>query len=263
MKIYDRLIGMEDIKNIKLTVEYDGTNYAGWQRQTNALSIQQVLEEALLKLTGEKCKIIGSGRTDSGVHAKGQVANFLTGCNIPPNKFSYALNSVIPSDIRVLHSQEVSKEFHSRYCALARRYKYSILTRPHGPAIARNYYYHIINMLDVAAMSDAAEYLKGTHDFNAFRSVGGSSKSTVRTIYEAYWEWDHPYLYFNIKGNGFLYNMVRIIVGTLIEIGKHKLVPLDMKRIIALKDRHNAGPTAPAHGLCLEEVYYDLFSLTC
>lgn len=251
---------MGDIKNIKLTVEYDGTNYAGWQRQANALSIQQILEEALLKLTGQKSKIIGSGRTDSGVHAKGQVANFLTGSNIPPNKFSYAFNSIIPSDIRVLHSQEVPKDFHARYCALAKRYKYSIFVRPHGPAIGRSYCHHIRNAPDVAAMSDAAEYLKGAHDFNAFQSAGGSSKSTVRTIYEAYWEWDDPYLYFNIKGNGFLYNMVRIIVGTLIEVGKHKLAPLDMKRIIASRDRRNAGPTAPAHGLCLEEVYYDLFS---
>ncbi|MGI6189207.1 MAG: tRNA pseudouridine(38-40) synthase TruA [Clostridiales bacterium] len=245
------------MKNIKLLIEYDGTNYSGWQRQTNALSVQQVLEEALAELTGESITIIGSGRTDSGVHAKGQVANFATTSSIPPDKFSYAINTLIPPDIRILHSQEVSMDFHARYSAVAKRYRYSVLTRPHAPAIGRNYYYHIPDILDVDAMNDATRYIIGTHDFKAFQSGGASSKSTVRTVYEAYWKQEPPCrLYFNVKGNGFLYNMIRILVGTFIEIGRHKISSSDMKNILESGKRNNAGPTAPPHGLCLEQVYY-------
>ncbi|NLX69683.1 MAG: tRNA pseudouridine(38-40) synthase TruA [Clostridiales bacterium] len=245
------------MKNIKLLIEYDGTNYSGWQRQTNALSVQQVLEEALFKLTGENVTVIGSGRTDSGVHARGQVANFFTASAIPPDRFSYALNTLIPSDIRVLDSGEVPGDFHARYSAVAKRYKYSIFMRAQAPAIGRNYYYHIPDRLDVDAMKAAVRYIIGTHDFKAFQSSGGSQKSTVRTVYEASWELQSPdCLYFNIKGNGFLYNMVRILVGTFIEIGRHKMTPSGMKYILESGERANAGPTAPPHGLCLEEVYY-------
>jgi tRNA pseudouridine38-40 synthase len=247
----------ESMRNIKVVLEYDGTNYAGWQRQKNALSIQQVVEEALYKLTREKITVIGAGRTDSGVHARGQVANFFTASRIPAERFSFALNSVLPPDIRVLESQEVSHEFHARYSAKAKQYRYSICMRPHAPAIARNYYYHVPDILDVDAMNVATQYIIGTHDFKAFQSAGSSVKNTVRTVYEAYWVWEPPcYLYFNIKGNGFLYNMVRILVGTFIEIGRHRMLESDIKRILESGDRDKAGPTAPAHGLCLERVYY-------
>jgi tRNA pseudouridine38-40 synthase len=245
------------MKNIKLLIEYDGTNYNGWQRQANALSIQQVLEEALFKLTGEDTTLIGSGRTDSGVHAKGQVANFFTKSSIPPDRFSYAINALLPPDIRILHSREVPMDFHARYSAVAKRYKYSIFMRPHAPAIGRNYYYHIVDILDADAMNEAARYIIGTHDFKAFQSAGSGVKDTVRTVYEACWKLEPPCcLYFYIKGNGFLYNMVRILVGTFIEIGRHKMEPADMKSILESGERENAGPTAPPHGLCLERVYY-------
>lgn len=245
------------MRNIKLVLEYDGTNYAGWQRQKNALSIQQVVEEALYKLTGEKITVIGAGRTDSGVHARGQVANFFTASRIPADRFSFALNSLLPYDIRVLESQEVPPEFHARYWAKAKQYRYSICARTHAPAIGRNYYYHVPDVLDVEAMNAAAQYIAGTHDFKAFQSAGSSVKNTVRTIYQARWIWEPPcYLYFDIKGNGFLYNMVRILVGTFIEIGRHRMQESDMKRILESGDRDKAGPTAPAHGLCLEKVYY-------
>lgn len=245
------------MRNIKLVLEYDGTNYAGWQRQKNALTIQQVLEEALYKLTGEKITVIGAGRTDSGVHARGQVANFLTASRIPAERFSFALNSVLPWDIRALDSHEVPHEFHARYWAKAKHYRYSIWVRPHAPAIGRNYYYHVPDSLDVDAMKAATRYIIGTHDFKAFQSTGSSAKNTVRTIYEAYWTWEPPcYLYFDIKGNGFLYNMVRILVGTFIEIGRHKMSESDIRQALESGDRNKAGPTAPAHGLCLEKVYY-------
>jgi len=245
------------MRNIKLVLEYDGTNYAGWQRQKNALTVQQVVEEALYKLTGEKITVVGAGRTDSGVHARGQVANFFTASRIPAERFCYALNSALPYDIRALESQEVSHEFHARYWAKAKRYRYSICVRPHAPAIARNYYYHVPDVLDVDAMNAAAQYIIGTHDFKAFQSAGSSVRNTVRTVYQARWIWEPPfYLHFEIKGNGFLYNMVRILVGTFIEIGRHRMPESDMKRILESRDRDEAGPTAPAHGLCLEEVYY-------
>lgn len=245
------------MRNIKVVLEYDGTNYAGWQRQKNALSIQQVMEEALCRLTGERVTVIGAGRTDSGVHARGQVANFITASSIPAERFGFALNSLLPPDIRVLESEEVPHEFHARYWAKAKQYRYSICARTHAPAIARNYYYHVPYALDVKAMNAAAQYIIGTHDFKAFQSAGSSVKNTVRTVYQACWTWEPPcYLYFDIRGNGFLYNMVRILVGTFIEIGRHRMQASDIRRILESGDRDEAGPTAPAHGLCLMKVYY-------
>lgn len=244
------------MRNIKLIIEYDGTGYGGWQKQKNAPSIQQEIEEGIYKLTRERVTLIGSGRTDSGVHARGQVANFLTSSNLPPDRFSYALNSVLPEDIRVLSSQEVDYKFHARYSAKGKRYRYSMIIRPHGTAIGRNYYYHLRHRLDIDAMKKASKYLIGTHDFKAFQAAGSSVKDTIRRIDRAELTWEEPYLYFDIEGNGFLYNMVRIIVGTLILVGQNKIEYKMMDNIIKSKDRQMAGPTAPAHGLCLEEVYY-------
>ncbi len=244
------------MKNIKLIIEYDGTAYGGWQKQKNAPTIQQEIEDGIYKLTGERVNLIGSGRTDSGVHARGQVANFLTSSKLPPERFSYALNSVLPKDIRVLSSEEVDHKFHARYSAIGKRYRYSMIIHPHGTAIGRNYYYHVRHKLDIDAMVKASQYLLGTHDFKAFQAAGSSVKDTVRRIDRAEFKWEEPYLYFDIEGNGFLYNMVRIIVGTLILIGQNKIEYKMMEDIIKSKDRNMAGPTAPPHGLCLEEVYY-------
>ena len=244
-------------RNIKITVEYDGTNYGGWQRQTNSPSIQEELEEGLYKLTGKTIIVQGAGRTDSGVHARGQVANFFTQSSIPPHRFSLALNAVLPRDIRVVESKEVSPDFHSRYCAKARHYRYSMFVGPSGLAIGRHYYYHIPVQLDIESMEKAVEFFKGTHDFKAFQAAGSIAKTTVRTIYHIKLAWQEPYRYLDIIGNGFLYNMVRIIAGTLIYVGKGKIPYQSVEDIIKTGDRTLAGPTAPAHGLCLEKVYYD------
>ncbi len=244
-------------RNIKIIVEYDGTNYGGWQRQKNSPSIQEELEKGLFKLTGKKILVQGAGRTDSGVHARGQVANFFTDSLIPPHRFSLALNAVLPRDIRVVESREVEADFHARFCAKARHYRYSMFIGPSGPAIGRHYYYHIPVQLDLEAMKKAVELFKGTHDFKAFQAAGRVSKTTVRTIYDAKLTWQQPYLYFDIIGNGFLYNMVRIIVGTLIYVGKGKIDYREIENILKTGDRKLAGPTAPPHGLCLEKVFYE------
>ncbi len=244
-------------RNIKITIEYDGTDYGGWQRQTNSPSIQQELEEGLLKLTGEKITVQGAGRTDSGVHAKGQVANFFTNSSIPPERFCFALNTVIPHDIRVVDSKEVPKDFHSQFCAKARHYRYSMVMDPHGIAIGRDYYYHIPVRLDIESMEKSLEFFIGTHDFKGFQAAGAMTKTTVRTIYDAKLSRRGKYLYLDILGDGFLYNMVRIIAGTLIYIGKGKMRCNRVKDILRTGERKLAGPTAPPHGLCLEKVYYD------
>lgn len=245
------------MRNIKLTIEYDGTCYSGWQRQVDNVSIQQTIEEGLQKLTGQQIPIIGSGRTDSGVHARGQVANFFTDSSIPSERFSYALNTTLPPDIRILDSEEVSPRFHAQFSAVAKKYRYSIILHPHGTAIGRNYYYNIRDRLDIDFMGQAIKSFEGTHDFSAFRSIGSPTKTAVRTIYQADIIWEQPYLYFDISGNGFLYNMVRIIVGTLIEVGRKRIPPHGIQDIIWSKNRKLAGPTAPGQGLCLEKVYYE------
>lgn len=243
-------------RNIKLTIEYDGSNYGGWQRQINSPTIQQELEEGLFKLTGERITLEGAGRTDSGVHARGQVANFYTGSTIPSERFALALNAVIPSDIRIVHSEEVDLDFHSRFWARARHYRYSMVIGPYGIAIGRDYHYHVPVSLDIGAMEKATALFIGTHDFKAFQASGSIAKATIRTIYDARLTWQDPYLYLDILGDGFLYNMVRIIAGTLIYVGKGKLDYRSIDEIIRTGDRRLAGPTAPPHGLCLERVYY-------
>jgi len=252
----DQNWGGRKMKNIKMIIEYDGTNYGGWQKQKNAPTIQQEIEDGIYRLTGERVVVIGSGRTDSGVHARGQVANFFTNSNIPPERFSYALNSVLPEDIRILHSEEVDPEFHARYSAKGKRYRYSIIIHPHGTAIGRNYYYHVRHRLDIEAMKQGAQYLIGTHDFKAFQASGSTVGNTVRRIDYADLKWEDPFLYFDIIGNGFLHNMVRIIVGTLMLVGQNKIESAEIKNILESRDRQLAGPTAPPQGLCLEEVYY-------
>jgi len=245
------------MKNIKITIEYDGSRYCGWQMQKNEVTIQQKLEEALERLCGEKIQVIGSGRTDSGVHARGQVANFTTKSSIPPERFSYALNSLLPRDIRIIDSKEVSMDFHARFSAVAKTYRYSIVNNRSGTAIGWQYYHHVPMALDFKAMEQAIRYFIGTHDFTAFMAAGSPVKSTVRTIYHAEMLKEQDIINFFFTGNGFLYNMVRIMAGTLIDVGKGKIKPDSIPDILASGDRVQAGHTAPPHGLTLEKVYYE------
>lgn len=245
------------MRNIKLTIEYDGTCYAGWQRQNNAVTIQQKLEEAIMKLTGENVDTIGSSRTDAGVHARGFAANFITNSTIPSASFREALNSKLPNDIVVINSEEVEESFHSRYSCIGKQYSYTILNRVPPSAIERNYVYHFKRELDFQKMKSACSFFVGTHDFAAFRSTGSSVKTSVRTVNRAQLEKNGDKIIFYVEADGFLYNMVRIMVGTLLDVGVGKIFPEDISEIIASKDRTRAGNTAPASGLCLEAVYYN------
>ncbi|MGI6151716.1 MAG: tRNA pseudouridine(38-40) synthase TruA [Christensenellales bacterium] len=243
------------MRRIRLTIEYDGTNYAGWQRQDNGVTIQELIENNIQKVTGERVTLHGSGRTDSGVHALAQVAHFDTNARMPAEKFSYALNTGLPQDIRVTDSREVSLDFHSRFSAKKKHYRYIINNAAHASALYRNIELHVHRPLDVSAMAEAAKALVGTHDFSAFKAVE-CKLNAVRTIYRSEISTDGDRITYDIVGNGFLYNMVRIIVGTLIEIGKGKLEAKDMRRILESRDRMQAGPTAPAKGLTLVCVDY-------
>jgi len=248
---------MQDkLRNIKLIIEYDGTYYAGWQRQKNALSVQEVLETALFRITDQRIALTVSGRTDSGVHAKGQVANFYTDSAIPADRFCYALNALMPEDVRVLYSREVPREFHARFSATGKRYRYSIVSHPQGIALGRQYYHHVLFPFDIEAILKASKHFEGTHDFYGFMSTGSRVKNTVRNLDKINLDWQPPFLYIDLSGGGFLYNMVRIIVGTLLEVGAGRISPDDLPLIISSRDRNLAGPTAPAHGLCLMEVFY-------
>lgn len=244
------------MKNIKLTIEYDGTNYHGWQSQENALTVQDVVEKAINKLTGEQCSLNGSSRTDTGVHALGQAANFFTESSIPPDKFSFALNSILPGDVSIKHSEEVNMDFHARFMSKGKKYRYLIYNSRMPSALLRNRAMHVPLSLDEDKMLKAAQFLLGKHDFVSFRASGSTVKTSERTIYGVSLKRTEDLLEFEIQGDGFLYNMVRIIVGTLVQVGSGKLDVLDMPFIIEAKDRRKAGLTAPAQGLYLVEVYY-------
>jgi len=244
------------MRNIKLTIEYDGTAYHGWQSQVNATAIQDIVTTALNSLTGENCSITGASRTDTGVHALGQVCNFFTDSSIPSDKFAYALNTFLPEDVVIRRSEEVSPDFHARFSTKGKKYRYLFYNSVFPSALQRNRAYHIYYPLDTVAMQQAAGYFTGTHDFIAFSATGGSVKTTVRTITQANVERDGEMVEFCVTGDGFLYNMVRIIAGTLVEVGFGKIKPDAIPGIIAACDRRKAGRTAPAHGLYLVEVYY-------
>lgn len=244
------------MKNIKLILEYDGTNYFGWQKQNDKVTIQGTLEEAISLLTNECIDVIGSSRTDGGVHAKGFVANFKTNSKIPPQKFREAINYRLPDDIIILKSEETEQDFHSRYSAIGKTYSYSILNRNVPIAVGRNYVYHLKKELNLEFMEEACKGFIGTHDFEAFKSSGSSVKTTIRTISDLHIEKQDEIIKIYITGDGFLYNMVRIIVGTLIMVGYNKINPLEIKNIIDSKDRKRAGMCVPAKGLTLEKVYY-------
>ena len=245
------------MRRIHLTIEYDGTRYAGWQRQANALAVQQVVEEKLAKLARQPVTLHGASRTDAGVHALGQSAHFDTGSAIPGEKFSFALNTLLPPDIRVRASEEVPPSFHARFSSKGKRYRYLFHVSPHAGALNRLTHAHIIYPLDEALMAREAESLVGTHDFAAFAASGSVVRDTVRTIHRAEIARDGTEIRLTIEGNGFLYNMVRIIAGTLVGVGSGKLEPGAFARAIASGNRLDLGVTAPPHGLTLMEVFYD------
>lgn len=245
------------MRNIKLTIEYDGKDFNGWQKQPNKLNIQGEIEKAIYNVTGEKVELYASGRTDAGVHALGQVANFKTNSNIPINKFAIAINSQLKKSIVIKNAEEVEENFHSRYKCKQKTYRYIINNSVQGTAIYRNLEYHMPQKLDIEKMKQAIKYFEGEHDFKAFKSSGTSSKSSVRTIYKAdIKEYDEKIL-IELTGNGFLYNMVRIISGTLVDIGLNKIKVEDIPEIISEGKRENAGKTLPPHGLYLVSVKYE------
>lgn len=244
------------MKNIKLVIEYDGTNYSGWQNQENAITVQEVLEKKIKELTLETVRLIGSGRTDSGVHAKGQVANFFTRSTIPGEKFKYVLNNILPDDIKIMDSCEVDLNFHSRFSAKRKRYRYVIYNKDMPSPIHRLYSFHYKYHLDIEKMQEAADYLIGTHDFNSFMSTGAVVKDTIRTIYELKIEKEDEYILITTEGNSYLKYMVRNIVGVLLKVGSGRIEPKAMLSILESKDRNKAGITAPPQGLFLEKVYY-------
>ena len=244
------------MRNIKLTIEYDGKEFGGWQKQPNKLNIQGEIERAIESITGEKVDLIASGRTDAGVHAFAQVANFKTNSNIDINKIPIAINSQVKNSIKIQDAEEVSLEFHSRYNCKKKTYRYIINNSKYGTAIYRNLSYHVPTPLNIDAMKKAVKYFEGEHDFKAFKASGTSGKSSVRTIYNADILTEGVNVAIDLTGNGFLYNMVRIIAGTLVDVGLEKIKPEEIADIIESKDRARAGKTLPPKGLVLVKVEY-------
>lgn len=245
------------MRRIQLIVAYDGTNYHGFAKQNQTETIQGILEAALYSLTKEKIEVIGSGRTDAGVHAKAQCCIIDTNTTIPTPNLVKALNGRLPKSIVIKEGMDVKPDFHPRFMAKKKTYRYQILnSRVDDPFVGPYSYFYPYD-LDLGCMEEAAKTLEGTHDFVAFCSTGSSVKTTVRTIYSIEVRKVDDLIQIDICGNGFLYNMVRIIAGTLIEIGRHRFAPSRMQEMIEKKERKLGGPTAPPEGLTLLEVYYD------
>ena len=243
------------MRNIMITIQYDGTNYCGWQKQNNGLGIQDIIQNSIYKITKEDVDLTSSGRTDAGVHALGQVANFKTNSKIPVEKIPGAINASLPDDICIVDAKEVDLNFHSRYSAKKKRYRYVIYNNKYKNPIFRKYSYHVKYNLNFEKMKEESMHLLGEHDFVGFMSTGSSVKSTVRTIYHIDLKKEDDLIVIEVEGNGFLYNMVRIIAGTLIDIGRGKITE-SLKDIIESKERSRAGHTAQASGLFLKKVYY-------
>lgn len=249
------------MRRIMLRIAYDGTNYVGWQEQNNGLAVEQVVNMALSDLLNEDISVIGASRTDSGVHAMGNVAVFDTESRIPGSKFSFALNQRLPEDIVVQESCEVPADFHPRYTECTKTYEYRIYNASHRNPLNSRYtcFYH--GELDLNKMREAAQYLVGEHDFASFCSAGAQVRTTVRTIYGIEIEEIAHTITIRVKGNGFLYNMVRIIAGTLIQAGTGSIRPQEMEEIINAHNREAAGPTAPAQGLTLMKIEYERLTI--
>ncbi len=247
----------EGLARFFMIVEYDGTDYCGWQRQINGPSVQQTLEEALCRLTGEAIAVTGSSRTDAGVHAYGLCAHFDSATRIPPQKIAFALNTMLPPDIRIRESGTAKPGFHARYSAAGKVYRYCFYNSRHDCAIGRQFMAHVPLALDERLMHEEAQALIGTHDFAAFAASGSVVQSTVRTIYRAEVRREGDQVTLTVLGDGFLYNMVRIIAGTLMEVGVGKRAPGAIRAAIETGDRLALGQTAPAKGLALLRVLYE------
>lgn len=244
------------MKRIKLTVAYDGTDYCGWQVQPNGMTVEEILNRELSALTGEEVKVIGASRTDAGVHAEGNVAVFDTETGIPAERIAYALNCRLPEDIVAVRSEEVPGDWHPRYQCSVKTYEYRILNREMPDPVCRRSTVHVSYPLNLGDMRTAAGYLKGEHDFKSFCSPHTEVKDTVRTVHSLEIEKEGDIITVRISGNGFLYNMVRIIVGTLINVGRGACPPEKVKEILEARDRRKAAATAPAKGLVLKYIRY-------
>ena len=245
------------MKRVRMVVSYDGNAYRGWQLQPNGVTIEEVLNRELTALLKEPIAVIGASRTDSGVHARGNVAVFDTENRMPADKICFALNQRLPEDIRVQTSEEVPAEWHPRKVNCTKTYEYKVLNRKISMPLERLYAHFCYFNLDLNKMREAAAYLVGEHDFKSFCAVGAQVKTTTRTIYSCEVEKDgNDIITIRVTGNGFLYNMVRIIAGTLIRVGGGEMAPDEIPQILGKKDRTAAGPTAPAHGLTMMGIEY-------
>lgn len=248
---------MENYMRYMLRVAYDGTEYCGWQIQPGLRTVEGTLKSALNKLIGEDVPMIGASRTDAGVHAEGNVAVFDCDTTIPADKIKYALNNLLPEDVVVVESKQVEADFHPRHCDCRKTYQYRILNTPlPDPNRRRNTYFYR-GQLDVEAMREAAGYIVGEHDFVCFMASGSQVKDTVRTVYSLELDRRDDVVTITIQGSGFLYNMVRIIAGTLVMVGRGRMKPQEVENIIDKRDRKGAGPTAPAKGLTLKVIEYE------
>ncbi len=245
------------MKRVKLTVSYDGTAYSGWQYQPNAMTVEGEINKALSGLLGNEIEVIGASRTDAGVHAMGNVCVFDTDSRIPADKFCYCLNRLLPADIVIQKSEEVPLNFHPRKTNCKKTYEYKIWNADFVQPFNRKYTYFVYKNLDVDLMREASACLIGTHDFTSFCSIHATVPDHIRTIYSVDVERKDNLISIRITGNGFLYNMVRIIAGTLIKVGLREIEPGDVKTILESEKRENAGPTAPAMGLTLVGIEYE------
>ncbi len=247
------------MRRIRLIIAYDGTAYVGWQTQPTGVSVQETVERALREVTKQPIALHGSGRTDSGVHALAQVAHFDTDARMAADKFAIAVNMHLPPDIRVLWSEECDPGFHARFSAKKKQYLYRIHIGAHADVFSRNTALQLHHVPDFDAMQSAAADVVGTHDFRAFMSSGTSMENTVRTVEQSEWRKEGAFWIYTVTGNGFLYNMVRILVGTMLDIGEHRLPADAIRTALSSAKRTDAGPTAPAHGLTLARVIYPDF----
>lgn len=246
------------MENLKLTLCYDGSGYHGWQRQENAMTVQQRVEEVLSRITKTSVTVTGCSRTDAGVHAKEYVCNVHTMTSVPDEKMPYAMNALLPDDISVLSCERVDQKFHARFDTIAKEYQYVLCNQPHIDPFSRNYAWHFPYQLDFDRMERACHDLVGTYDCSVFEATGSDTKgSRVRSIYEAELTKEKNEIRFRIRANGYLYNMVRIMMGTLVSIGNGKLEPDCIPELILKKDRRLAGITAAPQGLFLTKVFYD------
>jgi tRNA pseudouridine38-40 synthase len=257
LKGFRSAVDIQAKRNFRLVLEYDGTHYHGWQRQHGVVTVQETLESRLEIMLGMPVKVRASGRTDAGVHARAQQVNFYARTRLQPVEIQRGLNALLPDDIAILAAAEVEDSFHARFSAWSKIYEYRILNRPVRSALERHHTWHIRRPLALEPMNECLRMIQGEHDFAAFMASGSKARSTVRLLYRAEIRLpDAEHLLFMFEGNGFLRQMVRNLVGTIVEVGSVRLSPEDFQRILLSRDRRQAGATAPARGLCLVRVVY-------